>query len=49
MTAANVITLGRLWISLAIFVVLVLLGPWMLTTMLDYIQNLFTGIPGMIG
>ena len=33
----------------AIFVVLVVFGPWMLSILLDYINNLFTGIPGMIG
>jgi flagellar biosynthetic protein FliQ len=27
----------------------VLFGPWMLGIMLDYMRELFTGIPGMIG
>jgi len=34
---------------LAIFVVLVVFGPWMLGILLDYIRELFNGIPGMIG
>ena len=30
-------------------VVLVLFGPWMLGILLDYMRQLFSGIPGMIG
>ena len=33
----------------AMFVVLILLGPWMLQYMVDYIQRLFGSIPQLIG
>ncbi len=33
----------------AMFVVLILLGPWMLQYMIDYIQRLFGSIPQLIG
>lgn len=33
----------------AIFLVLILLGPWMLQYMVDYIQRLFGSIPQIIG
>jgi flagellar biosynthetic protein FliQ len=29
--------------------VLAFAGPWMLTVMTDYMRNVFTGIPGLIG
>ena len=32
-----------------LIVALVLAGPWMLTVMTDYMRNVFTGIPGLIG
>ena len=32
-----------------IFVALVVAGPWMLSVMLDYMRQVFTGIPGMVG
>ena len=32
-----------------IFIALVVAGPWMLTIMLDYMRQLFSGIPGMVG
>jgi flagellar biosynthetic protein FliQ len=31
----------------AIAVTLVLIGPWMLTTMLDYMRHMFTSIPAL--
>lgn len=34
---------------LAIFIVLLLVGPWMLQYMVDYIQRLFGSIPQLIG
>ena len=48
-TQINEMTLSFIPKLLAIFVVLVLFGPWMLGILVDYIRELFTGIPGMIG
>ncbi len=48
-TQINEMTLSFIPKLLAIFIVLVLFGPWMLGVLLDYIRELFTGIPGMIG
>ncbi|MGP1675550.1 MAG: flagellar biosynthesis protein FliQ [Burkholderiales bacterium] len=48
-TQINELTLSFIPKLLAIFIVLVLFGPWMLGILLDYIRELFTGIPGMIG
>jgi flagellar biosynthetic protein FliQ len=33
---------------IAVFVSILLFGPWMLTLLLDYTQNLFLAIPQMI-
>ena len=48
-TQINEMTLSFIPKLLAIFIVLVLFGPWMLSVLLDYIRELFTGIPGLIG
>ncbi len=48
-TQINEMTLSFIPKLVAIFVVLVLFGPWMLGILFDYIRELFTGIPGMIG
>jgi flagellar biosynthetic protein FliQ len=48
-TQINEMTLSFIPKLLAIFVVLVLFGPWMLGVLLTYIRELFIGIPGMIG
>jgi flagellar biosynthesis protein FliQ len=48
-TQINEMTLSFIPKLLAIFVVLVLFGPWMLGILLDYMRQLFSGIPGMIG
>jgi flagellar biosynthetic protein FliQ len=48
-TQINEMTLSFIPTMLAIFVVLVLFGPWMMGILLDYVRELFTGIPGMIG
>jgi flagellar biosynthetic protein FliQ len=48
-TQINEMTLSFIPKLVAIFVVLVLFGPWMLGIVLDYIRELFTNIPGMIG
>ncbi|MEI8029562.1 MAG: flagellar biosynthesis protein FliQ [Comamonadaceae bacterium] len=48
-TQINETTLSFIPKLLAIFVVLVLAGPWMMGVMIDYIRELFNGIPTMIG
>ena len=48
-TQINEATLSFIPKLLAMFAVIVLLGPWMLTIMIDYIQRLFTSIPILIG
>ena len=35
--------------QVAMFVVLLLAGPWMLQYLIDYIQRLFGSIPQLIG
>lgn len=34
---------------LAVFISLVVFGPWMLATLLDYTRNLFQSLPRIIG
>lgn len=48
-TQINEMTLSFIPKLLVLILVLVLAGPWMLSTMLDYMRRLFTSIPGMIG
>ena len=48
-TQINEMTLSFIPKLVAIFLVLVLFGPWMLGILLDYMRQLFSGIPGMIG
>ena len=48
-TQINELTLSFIPKLVAIFIVLVLFGPWMLSILLDYIRDLFGGIPGLIG
>ena len=48
-TQINEMTLSFIPKLLAIFAVLLLFGPWMLGILLDYIRELFGGIPFMIG
>jgi flagellar biosynthetic protein FliQ len=48
-TQINEATLSFIPKLIAVFVTLVVAGPWMLSTMLDYMRQVFTGIPGMIG
>jgi flagellar biosynthetic protein FliQ len=48
-TQINEMTLQFIPKLVAIFLVLVLLGPWMLQYMVDYIQRLFGSIPQIIG
>jgi len=48
-TQINETTLSFIPKLIGIFIALVVAGPWMLTTMLDYMRELFTTIPGLIG
>jgi flagellar biosynthetic protein FliQ len=48
-TQINEATLSFIPKLLAIFAALILGGPWMLETLVDYIQRLYTSIPQMIG
>jgi flagellar biosynthetic protein FliQ len=48
-TQINEMTLSFIPKLLGIFVVLIFTGPWMVNTMVDYIQRLFNNLPWMIG
>lgn len=48
-TQINEMTLSFIPKLVAIFAAMVVTGPWMLATFVDYMQRLFTGIPGAIG
>lgn len=48
-TQINEMTLSFIPKILAVVVVLVIAGPWMLTLMVDYIQNILTDIPRYVG
>lgn len=47
-TQINEMTLSFIPKLVVMFLVMVLAGPWMLTMMVDYMRQLFTGIPGLI-
>ncbi len=48
-TQINEATLSFIPKLIGVFIALVLAGPWMLSTMLDYMRGVFTSIPGLIG
>ncbi len=48
-TQINEMTLSFIPKLLAIFATLVIAGPWMLQTIVDYMQRLFKSIPQIIG
>ncbi|RJX34176.1 MAG: flagellar biosynthetic protein FliQ [Oxalobacter sp.] len=48
-TQINEMTLTFIPKLIGVFIALMLAGPWMLAVMTDYIRQLFTNIPGMIG
>lgn len=48
-TQINEQTLSFIPKILAVVATLVIAGPWMLTTVLDYMRTLFTNLPYMIG
>ncbi len=48
-TQINEMTLSFIPKLIAIFAVLVLAGPWMLTLLVDFTRRLFTSLPGLVG
>lgn len=48
-TQINETTLSFIPKLVAIFVTMIIAGPWMLTVMTDYMRQIFSGIPGMLG
>jgi len=48
-TQINEMTLSFIPKLLAVFATLVIAGPWMLETLLDYMRNLFSSIPQLVG
>jgi flagellar biosynthetic protein FliQ len=48
-TQINEMTLSFIPKLIAMFAVLVVAGPWMLTMLIDYIQRLYSSIPQTIG
>nr|WP_318381205.1 flagellar biosynthesis protein FliQ [uncultured Enterobacter sp.] len=48
-TQINEMTLSFIPKILAVFVAIVVAGPWMLNLLLDYMRSLFTNIPYIIG
>ena len=48
-TQINEATLSFVPKLVAIFVALIVAGPWMITLMTDYIRRLFEAIPSLIG
>ena len=48
-TQINEMTLSFIPKLLAVFATLVIAGPWMLNTVLDYMRTLFSSIPQIVG
>ncbi len=48
-TQINESTLSFIPKLVGIFLALLIAGPWMLSVLTDYMRQVFTGIPGMIG
>ncbi len=48
-TQINEATLSFVPKLIAIFLTMILAGPWMITVMTDYIRRLYEAIPSMIG
>ena len=48
-TQINEATLSFIPKLVGIFVALVVAGPWMLSVMLDYMREVFGGIPNLVG
>ena len=48
-TQINEMTLSFIPKLIGIFIALMVAGPWMLSVLTDYIRQLFTNIPNLIG
>ena len=48
-TQINEMTLSFVPKLIAIFVTLIIAGPWMITIIVDYMRRLFESIPSLIG
>lgn len=48
-TQINEATLSFVPKLVAIFITMIVAGPWMITMMTDYMRRLYESIPGMIG
>lgn len=48
-TQINEMTLSFIPKLVGIFAALIIAGPWMLSIMVDYMRQMFSGIPGMVG
>ncbi|MEO6823548.1 MAG: flagellar biosynthesis protein FliQ [Nitrosospira sp.] len=48
-TQINETTLSFIPKLVALFMTLVVAGPWMLSVMIDYMRQVLEGIPGMVG
>jgi flagellar biosynthetic protein FliQ len=48
-TQINEMTLSFIPKLVAVFVTMVVAGPWMMATLIDYIRRLYTQIPTLIG
>lgn len=48
-TQINEMTLSFIPKLVGIFIALMVAGPWMLSVMMDYMRQLFTNIPNMVG
>jgi flagellar biosynthetic protein FliQ len=48
-TQINEMTLSFIPKLVAMFVTLVVAGPWMMTVLIDYMRRLFESIPSLIG
>lgn len=47
-TQVNEMTLSFIPKLLTVGITVVLLGPWLINTMVDYMQSLFSQIPGLV-
>jgi len=48
-TQINEMTLSFIPKLVGVFIALMVAGPWMLSVMVDYMRQLFTNIPNMVG
>jgi flagellar biosynthetic protein FliQ len=48
-TQINEMTLSFIPKLVAVFLTMVVAGPWMLSTLIDYMRRLYTQIPALIG